>query len=730
QETGFDGRTQRYHYSPTGQLIRSEDESLVTLWHYDASDRLAYRTVNDEEAERWQYNARGWLTETSHLSDGHRVAVQYEYDKQGRMNCERQTVQHPGTGELLWQHETKHDYPEGLATRTTPDNLPPVEWLTYGSGYIAGLKLGDVPLVDFTRDRLHREIQRTAGAYEQNTLYSATGQLLSHTFSDPVLNREYGYNDNGQPVHIRGVHQEEDYRYDGAGRLISARHNDLLRRHATDPAGNRITDREQYPALPAIWRDNRISEDVAYFYHHDAHGRLTEKDERQIRDGGGYVHHYHYDNQHRLVHYRREQQGITLLESRYLYDPPGRRIGKRVWKSRRTYGEITGNEYIQLSHAPEVTWYGWDGDRLTTTETATQRVQTIYTPGSFTPLIRVETQTAELAKAVRHTLAEKFQQEANVTFPPELVVMVDSLEAELQRGELSAANRAWLAQCGLTPEQIQNQMEPEYTPERTIHLYHCDHRGLPLALVNAEGKADWSAEYDAWGNVLREINPHKLAQLLRLPGQQYDEETGLYYNRHRYYDPLQGRYITQDPIGGAGGWNLYQYPLNPVSKIDPLGLSAWSDAKSGACTEGICRLFSPFIGPEKFSDPDTAALDALKKINGQSICEDKEFAGLICMDNKKNYFATEANRGEEHESSPFDSPCPGSTVIATYHTHGAYSFGYADDFFSKRDVGVYEYNNVLGYLGTPGGEFKKTDKSGKELFSKKELTTVCRIHAN
>ncbi|EDY6732719.1 RHS repeat protein, partial [Salmonella enterica] len=214
-----------------------------------------------------------------------------------------------------------------------------------------------MPLVDFTRDRLHRETQRTSGAYEQNTLYSATGQLLSHTFSDPVLNREYGYNDNGQLVHIRGVHQEEDYRYDGAGRLISARHNDLLRRHATDPAGNRVADREQYPALPAMWRDNRISEDVAYFYHHDAHGRLTKKDERQIRYGGGYVHHYHYDNRHRLVHYRREQQGITLLESRYLYDPPGRRIGKRVWKSRRTYGEITGNEYIQLSHAPEVTWY-------------------------------------------------------------------------------------------------------------------------------------------------------------------------------------------------------------------------------------------------------------------------------------------------------------------------------------------------------------------------------------
>ncbi|HBC0158653.1 TPA: RHS domain-containing protein [Salmonella enterica subsp. indica] len=115
-------------------------------------------------------------------------------------------------------------------------------------------------------------------------------------------------------------------------------------------------------------------------------------------------------------------------------------------------------------------------------------------------------------------------------------------------------------------------MEQKYIPQRKFHLYHCDHRGLPLALVNAEGKADWSAEYDAWGNVLSEHNPHNLKQLIRLPGQQYDEETGLYYNRHRYYDPLQGRYITQDPIGLKGGWNFYQYPLDPITDIDPLGL--------------------------------------------------------------------------------------------------------------------------------------------------------------
>lgn len=44
--------------------------------------------------------------------------------------------------------------------------------------------------------------------------------------------------------------------------------------------------------------------------------------------------------------------------------------------------------------------------------------------------------------------------------------------------------------------------------------------------------------------------------------QQYDAKTGLYCNRRCYYDPLQGRYITQDPIGLEGGWNPYMYPLN------------------------------------------------------------------------------------------------------------------------------------------------------------------------
>ena len=62
-------------------------------------------------------------------------------------------------------------------------------------------------------------------------------------------------------------------------------------------------------------------------------------------------------------------------------------------------------------------------------------------------------------------------------------------------------------------------------------------------------------------------------QNLRFQGQYFDRETGLNYNTFRFYDPYIGRFTTPDPIGLAGGINLYQYAKNPVGYIDPLGLT-------------------------------------------------------------------------------------------------------------------------------------------------------------
>ncbi|HHY1707729.1 TPA: RHS repeat-associated core domain-containing protein, partial [Escherichia coli] len=511
-------------------------------------------------------------------------------DDKGRLTGERQTVENPETGELLWQHETKQAYNEqGLANRVTPDSLPPVEWLTYGSGYLAGMKLGGTPLLEYMRDRLHRETVRSFGsmagntaAYELTSTYTPAGQLQSRHLNSLVFDCDYNWNDNGDLMRISGPRQTREYGYSATGRLASVRtlapDLDISIPYATDPAGNRLPDPELHPdSTLTVWPDNRIAEDAHYVYRHDEYGRLAEKTDRipagVIRTDDERTHHYHYDSQHRLVFHTRIQHGEPLVESRYLYDPLGRRTGKRVWRRER---DLTG--WMSLSRKPEVTWYGWDGDRLTTVQTDSTRIQTVYQPGSFTPLIRIETDVTELEKAQRRSLAEKLQQEGSedghgVVFPAELVRLLDRLEEEIRTDRVSSESRAWLAQCGLTVEQLEKQVEPEYTPARKVHLYHCDHRGLPLALISEDGNTVWSAEYDEWGNLLNEENPHHVYQSYRLPGQQHDEESGLYYNRNRYYNPLLGRYITQDPIGLAGGWSLYAYPLNPVNGIDPLGLS-------------------------------------------------------------------------------------------------------------------------------------------------------------
>ncbi|HCK2262780.1 TPA: RHS repeat protein, partial [Escherichia coli] len=530
------------------------------------------------------YDERGWLTDISHISEGHRVTVHYGYDSKGRLASEHLTVHHPQTNELLWQHETRHAYnAQGLANRCIPDSLPAVEWLTYGSGWLSGMKLGDTPLVEYTRDRLHRETLRSFDRYELTTAYTPAGQLQSQHLNSLLSDRDYTWNDNGELIRISSPRQTRSYSYSTTGRLTgvhtTAANLDIRIPYTTDPAGNRLPDPELHPdSALSMWPDNRIARDAHYLYRYDRHGRLTEKTdlipEGVIRTDDERTHRYHYDSQHRLVHYTRTQYAEPLVESRYLYDPLGRRVAKRVWRRER---DLTG--WMSLSRKPQVTWYGWDGDRLTTIQNDRTRIQTIYQPGSFTPLIRVETATGELAKTQRRSLADTLQQSGgedggSVVFPPVLVQMLDRLESEILADRVSEESRRWLASCGLTVAQMQSQMDPVYTPARKIHLYHCDHRGLPLALVSTEGATEWCAEYDEWGNLLNEENPHQLQQLIRLPGQQYDEESGLYYNRHRYYDPLQGRYITQDPIGLKGGWNFYQYPLNPVQYIDSMGLAS------------------------------------------------------------------------------------------------------------------------------------------------------------
>jgi RHS repeat-associated protein len=104
------------------------------------------------------------------------------------------------------------------------------------------------------------------------------------------------------------------------------------------------------------------------------------------------------------------------------------------------------------------------------------------------------------------------------------------------------------------------------------YFYHNDHLGTPQKITAVNGAVIWSATYTSFGEATVDAFS-TITNNLRFPGQYYDQETGLHYNWHRFYDPGTGRYLRADPIGLAGGINLFSYTENkPSIWIDPYGL--------------------------------------------------------------------------------------------------------------------------------------------------------------
>ncbi|EOM9509750.1 RHS repeat-associated core domain-containing protein [Escherichia coli] len=257
-----------------------------------------------------------------------------------------------------------------------------------------------------------------------------------------------------------------------------------------------------------------------------------------------------------------------------------------------------------------------------------------------------------------------------------------------------------------SPDVVTGLITRITTPDGRASAFYYNHHSQLTSATGPDG-LEMRREYDEWGNLLNEENPHQLQQLIRLPGQQYDEESGLYYNRHRYYDPLQGRYITQDPIGLKGGWNLYTYPLSPVNSMDPLGLYEF-----------------------KSKNIDDIGIFALAMCNGESINENKEYGGLICK-KQGEYFPMNPISSNDNDSVDLRNiKCPeGSERVGDYHTHGFYSDDkgnkvtkendvYDSLNFSSKDL-TNSYMNGMGkkeyssYLGTPNNTYLKYNPKAK-----------------
>ena len=124
-----------------------------------------------------------------------------------------------------------------------------------------------------------------------------------------------------------------------------------------------------------------------------------------------------------------------------------------------------------------------------------------------------------------------------------------------------------------------------------VQNYHTDYLGTPKEVSGADGSLIWQGNYDEFGKV-SEVKK-QTEQNIRFQGQYEDAETGLYYNRYRYYDADSGRYINQDPISVLGGLNLYRYGVNPLMWIDPFGLVKKKAAAKVPSKPGIYVLTDP-----------------------------------------------------------------------------------------------------------------------------------------
>ena len=521
KECGFDGKATEYRYEESsGVLAEVVEGQAITKLEFDAMGRLTRRQASagdSEKVETFGYNARGQLVEATNAD----AKLAFFYDEAGNLIREHQQYLREGQT-AVWQHRYNELNQRVGTTRPGGHTL---EWLTYGSGHVHGLVLDGHDIVGFERDALHREVHRQQGnGLQQSQSYDPVGRLLEQHVSRVTgavahapatsINRTYRYDRAGQLTGIMDSRRGQlEYRYDPVGRLLAATGALGHEVFTFDPASNIITPEQRGSKVMS----NLLKEYAGTHYRYDDRGNMVH------RLSNGEASTFEWDAFNRMVK-ATTPQGMTT----FAYDPLGRRIAKHSPKGKKLFG--------------------WDGDVLAFESSDKCSVHYVHEAGSFVPL----------AQATRQG--------------PIALTSIESAK------ELMGANGRYdIDRDPLWNGEAKTSTGPGFSKEE-IAYYQVDHLGTPQELTDHEGSIAWSAQYKAWGQAREVISDAArkagIANPIRFQGQYWDEETGLHYNRERYYDPTVGRFVSSDPIRLIGGFNLHQYASNPVLWVDPLGLNA------------------------------------------------------------------------------------------------------------------------------------------------------------
>ncbi|MBT2772617.1 RHS repeat protein [Halomonas sp. ISL-60] len=558
QRIEADGSQQFTAYDDVGRLSElTLGNGAVYRFTYDEMDRLASETGPDGREQQYRYDDVGRLIERIETNrpgpDGQPLVTRYDYDEAGRL--------------------TARHLP---ATEHAPASTEQYPWGTNGQLISVTNDHGEVTFSYDAAQRLIGEQQQHAGLagesgwqWQHQHSLTATGAPQASQFGDlPALNwHTYGSG------HLHGMSApgldleialEPDALHRETQRRLSTSANDhnqplMLERgytnlgqldHLTLRSPDTTSQQSyQYDALGRLsfrsLEGDQASKVIAYSYSVDAAGNRLEQ---------------RSDNQQALPDNRLTQ----LNGARYRYDGAGNLIERQQPNGERlTLGYDGANRLVHLIHASELGYtrdatYRYDGLGRRISKTVRQTNGTTATTHygwDGDRIVREETEN----------------QRTTVVYEPGSFVPMLRID-DTQQGQL-------------------------------VSTYITDALGTPMQLVTPNGQLRWLAEPDDWAAVKNQRAVRNVTQPIRFQGQWHDEESGLYYNRHRYYDPQQGRYISQDPIGLKGGTNLYGYVTNPTGMVDPLGLFGTNmhqlDPISVAIQNGHTR---PRTEPERVTD--------------------------------------------------------------------------------------------------------------------------------
>jgi RHS repeat-associated protein len=315
----------------------------------------------------------------------------------------------------------------------------------------------------------------------------------------------------------------------------------------------------------------------------DNAGNRTAKTDQRTAVATGYA----YDNIYQLLS---ATPSSGTAES-YTYDPVGNRqssagvpsysynsSNELTSSSVATYGYDLNGNAITKNDSTGITTYAWDFEN---------RLATVTLPGSggtvsfkYDPFGRRIYKSSSSGTSVFAYDGSDIVEETNGS---------GALVARYTHGENTDEPLAMLRSS-------------------TTSFYQVDGLGSVTSLSNSAGTLAQTYIFDSFGN--QTASSGSLTNAFRYTGREFDAETGLYYNRARYYDPAAGRFLGEDPLGfGGDGVNFYAYVGNsPTGFTDLFGLSM-DAAKSGLCE----------ISNKKFSGPCRKFLEKLANLAGISV---------------------------------------------------------------------------------------------------------------